>query len=225
MMNYCCSMQRRTLVLSLFMLLGASCAASDESSSKAAATTPAPEATPAVATTFDAAPTKAAEGAAVASIASVQLVEDCPDAKSKSAPTSAKRERRDSFAAGLVQPCSQSSLQLAFVGQGTQTAKVEIREVRLLTAEGVKQAVLSAREPNLWRDSGYVAWDGVLPAQADTKVSYKLSVPDFAELEAKLGGSSFGRMFVLELDLAIGGKETTLRSPEFERGRKEIIRT
>lgn len=224
-MNYCNCMQRGPLTLSLLMLLGASCAASDESSSKSTTTTPVPEATPVVAKSYDAAPSKAEATKVVASIASVQLIEDCPDTKADTAAKDVKSKRKAGFAAGLEQPCSQSSLQLAFVGQGAKAAKIELRELRLLSVEGGELALLSARAPTIWGESGYAEWDGILAAETDAKASYKLSVPDFSALEAKLGGTSFGRMYVLEIDLAIGDEVTTLRSPEFERGRKEIIKT
>jgi hypothetical protein len=50
-------------------------------------------------------------------------------------------------------------------------------------------------------------------------------VPNWAEVETTLGKSSFGQMYTVEVDLDIDGQATTLSSPQFERGRPQIIKT
>jgi hypothetical protein len=188
---------------------------------------------------------------ATVTIASVQIVQDCPDSpdapaqpthekpamSSQAAPmppalgdeSRAARVARGASADGSApfrQPCTQSSMQLSFAGQGPEAAKVQIGAVRVLTSTGEKLGTLQARKPTAWRDSGYQPWDEMLPADSDLKASYKLSVPDWSVVESKLGDRNpFETMFVLEVDVEIGGETQTVRSPEFVRERPHVIVT
>jgi hypothetical protein len=220
----------RFSAITLCFLLG-SCAASDESK---------PE-TPKVVAPEEVAEEPAASPAskmAAPSIASVRLVQDCPDkelasvtapapelAKAEKSNRAAKSKRKADSAGGFMQPCTQSTVQLAFTGQGSASATVALKEVRLASADGKALGTLSPRKPTIWKEGGYDAWDGALPAEVDSKVSYKLSLPDWQAVEAAIGGTSFGPMYILEIDVDVGGTVTTIRSPEFERGRAEIVKT
>ena len=176
-----------------------------------------------------------AAGATVAtpSIASVQLIQDCPDHKSQAKANSAlapstggKKEKRKHDSAGsFQQPCSQSTLQLAFTGQQGESSVATLRAVRLQLAEGKALGALATRMPTIWNTSGYEAWDGTIQPGADYKASYKLSVPDWSAVERTLGGSSYGQMYIVEVDVEIDGKSTTLTSPQFERGRPLMNKT
>ncbi|MCP4447974.1 MAG: hypothetical protein GY811_21955 [Myxococcales bacterium] len=117
-------------------------------------------------------------------------------------------------------------MQLAFSKTGKTGAKVELKEVRLLSADGQTLAPLAVRLPTRWApEGGYEAWDGMLAPNAEEKASYKLSLPDWSAVEKSLGESSYGAMFILEVDVDIAGTVTTIRSPQFERSRPQIIRT
>lgn len=236
----------------VFSLLLGACAASDDNKSNA----PVPPSGEAVATAegtnTEVNPEPVvpegmpeASGVAIASIASVQLKQDCPDPKGQ-AKTDAKQNASASmgFAPSMQdpgpgrsakskrkgngsfrQPCSQSTLQLAFTGQEGSASTATLKAVRLQSAEGKALGTLETRLPTIWKESGYEAWDGTLEPGADHKASYKLSVPDWSEVETALGGSSYGTMYTLEVDVEIQGKVTTLTSPQFERGRPQIIKT
>lgn len=179
---------------------------------------------------FDAAAAPAV--VAVASIASVQLAQDCPDAKvdsksdtSSSEPPAKMKAKRAKGSGPLVQPCTQSNVQIAFTGKGAASTTVAIGAVRLMSADGTELATLAVRMPSLWKESGYQAWDGVLDADADQKASYKLSVPTWSEIDRKLGGNSFGHMYTLEVEVDIGGTVSTITSPQFERAQPLMIKT
>ena len=234
---YCWTMTRRYSAIAL-SLLASACAANEDGNSKtpsAPATTP-PAVAEVAAPTVDAA---AAAPHAMPSIASVQLVQDCPDPVPAAGaaphadppkpmpPAQGKAKRkRDSASGSFVQPCTQSTVQLAFTGQGASESVVALAGVRLLSADDTPLATLTPRMPTIWQpEGGYVAWDGVLSTEPDQKVSYKLSVPDWAKVEATLGGSSYGQMYVLEIDVKLDGTTTTVRSSQFERARPQIIKT
>ncbi len=143
-----------------------------------------------------------------ASLASVTLANDCPNAPKVSA----------DFVAGACAPdsncflCRQSSMQLAFTSSPTsptRAAKVEIRAVRLLDGETKRVLqTLTAREPQKWADEKYVAWDQIVPASGELKASYKLSAPSFSyDTDARLGY----RKYIVEVDVAIDEEIRTLQ--------------
>ena len=174
------------------------------------------------------APTSATN-VAVASIASVQLVQDCPDPKQEATksdkPDSKMKAKRAKGYGALVQPCTQSNVQIAFTGKGAAGGMVKIGAVRLMAADGKELATLSVRMPSLWHDSSYQEWDGVLAADSDHKASYKISVPDWSAVETALGVSSYGQMYTLEVEIDIGGVATKITSPQFERAQPMMIKT
>jgi len=179
-------------------------------------------------------------------IASVQLIQDCPDpkvadAKEKpsaveamaDAPMPAQPPAKGASAmrrskpgpGGFQQPCTQSSMQVAFAGQGEASSQVEVKAVRLLSADGESLGVMNSRLPTVWQAESYQPWDGVVAPNTDIKTSYKLSMPDWKAVEEKLGGTSFGPMFMLEVDVMIGDQLKTIKSPQFPRQQPAIIVT
>lgn len=211
----------------LLSVLVASCSSEESKPNvNSLVTAPSPTTVPAL----DAAAAKMA----VASVASVQMSQDCPDPKTES--SKAESMSMDESVAvskgasarstrGFVQPCTQSTVQIAFMGKGTTSATVKIGAVHLKSAEGKELATLAVRQPSLWKESGYESWDGVLAADSDHKASYKLSIPDWSALESTLGRSSYGQMYVLELEVDIGGVVSTITSPQFERVQSIMIQT
>jgi hypothetical protein len=123
------------------------------------------------------------------------------------------------------QPCTQSTMQLSFIGQGPSPAKVEIQAVRILSPTGKILATIKARGATWWTQSSYQPWDEQLAPDSDLKASYKLSVPDWSELDKKVGGNSYGKMFVLEVDVLVGGQKQTAHSSQFPREEPHVIVT
>ncbi len=192
---------------------------------------------------------------ASASIASVQMLEDCPDPKAAAgAPASPKAQeaeqapakRRapaesmpasiapssDSLGPGAVgnkaryaPPCQQSTMQVSFAGQGPSSSKVVLKELRLLTPDGKSLGILKARLPTVWDESVYAPWDEVVQAGKDINVSYKITPPNWGEVEGVLGSPSHGKMFVLEADVEVGGETQTVRSIQFTRIQPQMMPT
>ena len=178
---------------------------------------------------------------ATAAVSAVYLMDDCPRLDPK--PPAAKKSLKPSSESMPAPPaegaraepklmdeemgdvpkgeswepsCSQSTMQVAFSGQGDEPGKVKIDSVRLITPQGKELAKINARAPTLWGGNNYVAWDATIPANTDIKTSYRLSVPDWSAVSAK-GVSPEGSVLVLEVTVDINGQKQTVRSPEFTR--------
>lgn len=164
-----------------------------------------------------------------ATIASVQLAEDCPDkeeapaAGKVSAATSIERARgpvAGDSPDGWSPPCSQSTMQLTLSHDGKQALPIEVKAVRLTAAgTGALLGTTPFRKPSRWTDDGrYEAWDQSLAAGAELKVSYKLGQPDWSLVAKALDNDdTYGQRYVVEVDIAFAGRSITVRSPEFER--------
>lgn len=126
---------------------------------------------------------------------------------------------------GYVQPCVQSTLQLSFIGQGDFASKVAIKELRLLAASGQDLGTVKTRLATQWQNNGYLPWDQQLQPNTDLKAGYKITPPDWTAVGAKLGGSSYGVMFVLEVEVEIDGVKQTVRSAQFVRQQPVAIPT
>ena len=145
-------------------------------------------------------------------------------------PLSAERAAPGAAIAGgggpWVQPCTQSTMQVVFSGQGDRTSKVEIEKLRLLDPKSGKSvATIDAREPAAWADGAYQSWNETIAPRQEVKASYELSVPDWTEVERQIGTSSSGFMFVLELDVKVDGELQTVRSSQFPREMPHVIVT
>lgn len=189
-----------------------------------------------------------------ASIASVTMIEDCPQhdpppppadeevapaapAKPAEAPAQAARRAPPSadISAGdsidgrgiPSDMCTQSTMQLAFSADGKTPGKVAIKTIRVLDPKSEKPlGNVTARVPTTWTKAGnYEAWDEIVPAGEETKASYRISVPDWTKVEKELGGGSFGASFILEVDLEVDGVSQTIRSPQFPREEPHVVVT
>ncbi len=160
-------------------------------------------------------------------IASVTLLEDCPDAVSGSQEVReyAGDMDRESMTEDYVEPCRQSTIQFAVTGQGATPADLRIVALRLLGPNGATLDTLKTRSPSIWRENGYAAWDQVVPPKTDVKASYKLSLGNWSKVEKSLGGSSYGPVFVIEADIEIGSLRKTIRSSQVVREPVEMIDT
>ncbi len=219
----------RLTFASLALLASAAC--QKESTSSETPPTPSPEPVP----------TKVAE----VSISSVTVQQDCPDPKpepeaepameeAKSATmtkAAAMAEEADEDVAegdsefGYAPPCVQSMMQISITGQGKNSSKFAVKEVRLLGPNDKKLTVVPTRAPSIWKDNTYAAWDETVAPSTDVKASYKLGFRSWYEVEKALGGSSYGPMFVIEADVSIDGVAKTIRSASIVREPEEMVET
>ena len=177
-----------------------------------------------------------------ATVASVQMIQDCPDpqnepstpadtqkpaaSESMPAPGSAMR-RADSDGGSFQQPCTQSTMQLSLAHDAPDAQRIEVVGVRLLRGTDVL-GTIAARKPSKWNDTGmYDAWDERVPVGSEIKVSYRLGEPDWSKVQQKLGDGVdvYGQRYVLEVDLKMGGTTLTVRSPEFAREYPHVVVT
>jgi hypothetical protein len=178
-------------------------------------------------------------------IASVQMIEDCPDPpeptgsaggveESLTPPPMPAQEppgrqppahhRQAPGFAPMQQPCTQSTMQLTASVDGDEPQPVRIAAIRLLDKQGKPVGELSSRKPTNFVDQAYAPWDETA-GNAEIKASYKLSVPDWSAVEQATGESSLGYMFKLEVDVEIGGELHTVQSPEFTHELPHVIVT
>jgi hypothetical protein len=179
-------------------------------------------------------------------VASVQLIQDCPDpdpvpaadveppapaAPMPGAPAkpmeAAQRERSAKRGPGsgpMRQPCTQSTVQLSLTSHADEPVAIALRAVRLLS-EDQQVGTLAPRLPTRWVDSVYVAWDAQLEPGATAKVSYKLGMPDWGAVEDAIDGPSYRHMFILEIDVVVAGELQTIRSSPVPREQPHVIVT
>jgi hypothetical protein len=179
---------------------------------------------------------KAAKIELRAAIASVQLAQDCPDpppaAAPEQAPAAAARAAPGSAIGGggpgWSPPCTQSNMQLTLSHDGKEALPLEIKAIRLTAAgNGGVLATVPFRAPSKWTEGGrYDAWDQQLAPSTEVKASYKLGQPDWSLVAKAIGSDdTYGKRYVLEVDLTFAGRSITVRSPEFEREREHVIVT
>jgi hypothetical protein len=167
-----------------------------------------------------------------ATIASVQLLEDCPDPEPAPAKRAAAKPSEEwvPHAKEARRSCAQSTMQLALAHDGRDAQRIEIVAVRLVLAGGDEVlSTVASRGPSKWNDAGaYEAWDERVPVGAEIKVSYKISPPNWAEVQQKLvgkRGDTFDQRYIVEVDLKMGGTTTTVRSAELARERPHVMVT
>jgi hypothetical protein len=187
--------------------------------------------------------TPPAKPKAKVSVASVQMIQDCPDTEVEAPPSeggSASQEKSASMPApGAVakrrsadvaegdsfrQPCDQSTMQLAFEALGDQPVSVEIKAIRIMS-DCKSVGEVASRKPKIFVDSVYQAWDQRVTPGGPVQASYKLAMPAWDKVETAIGKSSFGHMFTLEIDVAVDGTIMTVSSPQFPRDEPHVIVT
>jgi len=185
-------------------------------------------------------PESAAASVQVA-VASVQLQDDCPSPKKAQAedePMQPKSEKPSmampdepmgdvaDSERGFAPMCVQSRVQLSIESEVDAAVGFAIREVRLKQADGGKVVgTMGAREPKIWDESKYSTWDESIPANVSVKVGYALGDPGWSRVEKALGSSSWGPLFVVEIDVEIDGEVRTIVSPKVPRDEPENIVT
>lgn len=166
-------------------------------------------------------------------IASVQLLDNCPDpAEQKPRPEGAEEERAarpDGDSAQMAKrACAQSTVQLAL--RSDRAGPFRIEAVRVLEAAGKRVAGSSTlRGPTQWgaQTSTYQRWDERVAAGEDLQISYKLGELDLSAAGELVGDrfDTYAGPFMLELDVSVGGERRTIRSPEFGRQRDDLVET
>lgn len=180
------------------------------------------------------------------SIASVSLVQDCPDAAADAeAPPAAAAKMDPTVAAersavepgaaaypgdggGWSPPCTQSVMQLNVAHDGADAQPMTIVAARLTAAgTGAHVAMVPVRNPMRWDDGGrYAAWDERIPAASVLEVSYALGEPQRSALGRLLGNDDDGRTrYILEVDIAFASRTITIRSGEFQRDYPHVVVT
>jgi hypothetical protein len=160
-------------------------------------------------------------------ISSVLVEDDCPET-TPPAPTQAPMRRAPpgSTPPGVVASkarwsCQQSAMQVSFDNVGKRDANVRIEAVRMIDlASDRSVATLVAREPRAWSDgaSGYGDWDQRVVAGKQVAASYELTAPEWGRVAGMIGNGDLAtHAFALEVEVAIDGATTTVRSPEFTR--------
>jgi hypothetical protein len=188
-------------------------------------------------------------------VASVQMIQDCPDTEVETPPAAApadegqpagdvpmKSETAETAAKRKPSPGSVSPGASARGGPGfrqpcdqstvqlaietTSEAPVAI-EIKAvrLMSEAKAVGTLATRKPKIWKNNSYETWDQQVVPGAATKASYKLSMPSWSEVDEQIGASSFGHMFTLEIDVLVDGKLQTIESPQFPREEPHVIVT
>ena len=151
-------------------------------------------------------------------VASVQLIQDCPDPETDAAPAAATAapaaapvkvgsqadpgpgaamQERPGVAGKMrpgstwTQPCTQSTLQLALRNPGKVAATLRVEAVRLVDV-GTKRVLgpIAVRKPSVWSEQGtYKPWDEQVAVGAELKIGYRLAEPDWAKVAETLGAA------------------------------------
>ncbi|MBS2017530.1 MAG: hypothetical protein JST00_31905 [Deltaproteobacteria bacterium] len=130
--------------------------------------------------------------------------------------------------ASLGESYSGSNLQLAFVATtASNAAKITIKSVALVDMnKGTQVALLSSSEPRVWNGSSYVTWNESVTPGGDLRASYKLSTPNWSEIDGtgtgtgavgRSSSSSYSIPFRLRVTMQIDGTEVILESSELHR--------
>ena len=149
-------------------------------------------------------------------LAAVTLANDCGSAKEAAAPSA---DFAGACLAGVpCGLCRQSSMQLQLTAFGR--AVVKIQDVRLIDAKtGAVIEHLKPRDPQQWDGAQYVSWDETLVPTVVTKVSYKLSAPNYQLAADANGRFGYQTLYKVEMDVLIGDELHTVtgeatREPE-----------
>lgn len=163
-------------------------------------------------------------------VASVQLQDDCPPRRSTMTQPEPMGDEEPGMqqkgAPSFAPSCVQSMVQLSIESEADEALRFAVREVRLKHAENdAVLGTMTSREPQVWSDSKYEAWGENIDAGASLKVGYALGDPNWNAVGKALGGSTWGPLYYLEIDVEIDGKVRTVVSPKVPRDEPENIVT
>ncbi|MCR9166003.1 MAG: hypothetical protein ACE37F_17075 [Nannocystaceae bacterium] len=113
----------------------------------------------------------------------------------------AKRARR------AARACKQSSIQLAVTaGKDAPSAKIVVKSVELLLADGTSLGTLQTRSPSVWSDGGYAPWDEAVQPGQDLSVSYAITQPDWSGVQDRRS-----QTYTMKAVVAVDGTDKTLQ--------------
>ncbi len=180
----------------------------------------------------DAVPTPPTQPAATddrVAIASVQLLDDCPEPTPAAQQKSRSSARPSPDGQDIAQfACAQSTVQLSV--QAAVAGSFRIEAVRVLDAASKRSGgTARLREPTRWDDGTgtYMAWDERTVAGTDLKISYKLGDQDLSRASELVGPdfNTYAGPFILEMDVSIAGQRRTIRSSEYRRELQHVMVT
>ena len=146
------------------------------------------------------------------------LADDCgggpntrpkPRAKAKQKPGMSKSDApAKSKAKRAKRRCKQSSIQLAVTApEGTASAKLAVKSVELMLADGKSLGMLETRSPSVWSDGdGYTAWDETVEPGQDLSVSYAVTQPDWSQVDDRRS-----QTYTMKAVVSVAGADQTLQ--------------
>jgi len=175
----------------------------------------------------------------IVAVASVQLQDDCPEPVAAAAPVAEVRaqgarsmprpglrdaegnvahgDRERGLGDRLAARCVQSEVQLSITSEDSKALPFSIRAVRLRKGDGAEVGgpieTMKARTPRIWKGSTYSAWDESIAPGSTLNVRYALGAPDWTAVEKILDGSSWGPLYVVEVEVEVAGRLQTVSSP------------
>ena len=164
--------------------------------------------------------------AVTVAVASVQLMQDCPEDR----PVAAGRRSSEADMASTSQSMgkrrareSGCRLNLSLTNAGGRAGQLRVMRVRLLDGKGKRElATVASGTPTRWDADTYVAWDERVAGNTTTQVAYSL-----ADAKWKRGGATdlYLKPYIVEVVVVIDGRKQTVRSAEFVPASNDMIQT
>lgn len=148
-----------------------------------------------------------------ASIASVTLAEDCAEGApvSRRDPGLWAGDCAEDDADGCGGWCTQTGVQLAIdAADGDTSVPFEVLAVRVRSMDGALLDELDPRAAQIFTDDGYGAWDESIAPNAQLRVRYDTSAPDWTAIGGGSPWETYGMQFRIEMVVRIDGVERTL---------------
>ncbi len=165
--------------------------------------------------------------AVTVAVASVQLLQDCPDDRPAAAGLRSNDEAesmsRSPSQGKMRAPPPGCSLNLSLTNAGGRAGQLKVMRVRLLDGQGKRElATVASRTPTRWDAEGYVAWDERVAGNTTSQVAYTL-----ADAKWKRGGAGdlYIKPYIVEVEVVIDGRKQTVRSAEFVPASHHMIQT
>ena len=161
--------------------------------------------------------------AVTVAVASVQLLQDCPDDRPVATGKQSSEVDMSQSQGKRRAPPSGCSLNLSLTNAGGREGQLRVMRVRLLDGKGKRElATVASRTPTRWHADTYVAWDERVAGNTTTQVAYSL-----ADAKWKRGGAGDLdiKPYIVEVVVVIDGRKQTVRSAEFVPASPDMIQT
>lgn len=161
--------------------------------------------------------------AVTVAVASVQLMQDCPDDRPVAAGQQSSEVDMSHSQGKRRAPPSGCSLNLSLTNAGGRAGQLRVTRVRLLDGKGKRTlATVTSRTPTRWDADTYVAWDERVAGNTTTQVAYSLAD---AKWERGGAGDLYIKPYIVEVVVVIDGRKQTVRSAEFVPASPDMIQT